>query len=155
MIIAVNKWDLVDERRKTVTKLEDRLERSLPQARGVPVVRMSALTGAGLDRLMPAVAKVYGLWNRRLPTGPLNRWLEDMVSRHPPPVVQGRRLRLRYITQVKARPPTFAAFVSRPEALPDSYRRYLVNDLRARFKLDGVPIRFYLRKGKNPFQKRK
>ncbi len=151
LVIAVNKWDLVDDRRETLTKLEDRLERSLPQARGVPVVRLSALTGAGLDRLMPAVAKVYELWNRRLPTGPLNRWLEDMVSRHPPPVVKGRRLRLRYITQVKARPPTFALFGSRPKSLPESYLRYLVNALREDFDLDAVPIRLLPRGGRNPY----
>ena len=152
LIIAVNKWDLVNERRKTLEKLEDRLERSLPQARGVPVVRMSALTGTGLDSLMPAVAKVYGLWNRRLPTGPLNRWLENMVSRHPPPVVQGRRLRLRYITQVKSRPPTFALFGSRPKSLPESYLRYLINALREDFDLEAVPIRLLPRSGRNPYK---
>ena len=150
LIIAVNKWDIVDDRRETLTKLEDRLERSLPQARGVPVVRLSALTGEGLNRLMPAVTKVYELWNRRLPTGPLNRWLEDMVARHPPPMVQGRRLRLRYITQVKARPPTFALFGSRPKAVPESYLRYLVNALREDFDLQAVPIRMIPRGGKKP-----
>ncbi len=145
---------VVDDRRETLAKLEDRLERSLPQARGVPVVRLSALTGAGLDRLMPAVAKVYELWNRRLATGPLNRWLEDVVSRHPPPVVQGRRLRLRYITQVKARPPTFALFASRPKELPESYLRYLVNALREDFSLEAVPIRLLPRSGRNPYAER-
>ncbi len=151
LVIAVNKWDLVGDRRETLTKLEDRLERSLPQARGVPVIRLSALTGAGVERLMPAVAKVYELWNRRLATGPLNRWLEDTIARHPPPVVQGRRLRLRYITQVKARPPTFALFASRPKALPESYIRYLVNTLRNDFDLAAVPIRLLPRRGKNPY----
>lgn len=151
LIIAVNKWDVIDDRRETLTKLEDRLERSLPQARGVPVLRMSALTGEGLNRLMPAVTKVYELWNRRLPTGPLNRWLEDMVTRHPPPMVQGRRLRLRYITQVKARPPTFALFGSRPKSVPESYLRYLVNALREDFDLQAVPIRMLPRGGKNPY----
>ena len=151
LVIAVNKWDLVDDRRETLTKLEDRLERSLPQARGVPVIRLSALTGAGVERLMPAVAKVYELWNRRLATGPLNRWLEDTIARHPPPVVQGRRLRLRYITQVKARPPTFALFASRPKALPESYIRYLVNTLREDFDLVAVPIRLMPRGGRNPY----
>ncbi len=151
LVIAVNKWDLVGDRRETLTKLEDRLERSLPQARGVPVIRLSALTGAGVERLMPAVAKVYELWNRCLATGPLNRWLEDTIARHPPPVVQGRRLRLRYITQVKARPPTFALFASRPKALPESYIRYLVNTLRDDFDLAAVPIRLLPRRGKNPY----
>ena len=100
---------------------------------------------------MPAVAKVYELWNRRLPTGPLNRWLEETIARHPPPMVQGRRMRLRYITQVKARPPTFALFASRPKALPESYIRYLVNGLRNDFDLAGVPIRLLPRGGKNPY----
>jgi len=154
LVIVVNKWDLIGDRRETLTKLEDRLERSLPQVRGVPVIRLSALTRAGTDRLMPAVAEVYELWNRRLPTGPLNRWLEDKLARHPPPVVQGRRLRLRYITQVKARPPTFALFASRPKELPESYLRYLVNGLREDFDLAAVPIRLLPRGGKNPYAER-
>jgi GTP-binding protein len=151
LVLAVNKWDIVDDRRETLTTLEDRLERSLPQARGIPVVRISALTGAGVERLMPAVAKVYELWNRRLPTGPLNRWLEETIARHPPPMVQGRRMRLRYITQVKARPPTFALFASRASALPESYIRYLVNGLREDFGLQAVPIRLLPRRGRNPY----
>ena len=154
-VIVLNKWDLVETPQGVMQDMLARLEVSLPQLRGVPLVTCSALTGRGCDKLMPAVLDVYERWNIRVPTAALNRWLKDATECHPPPLAAGRRVKLRYVTQVKARPPTFAAFVSRPEALPDSYRRYLVNDLRARFKLDGVPIRFYLRKGKNPYQKRK
>ena len=117
-------------------------------------ITCSALTGRGCDKLMPAVLDVYGRWNIRVSTSALNRWLRDAVENHPPPLASGRRVKLRYITQVKARPPTFAAFVSRPEALADSYRRYLVNGLREEFGLDGVPIRLFMRKGKNPYAKK-
>ena len=152
-IIAVNKWDLVDDRVTALNKLKDRLERSLTQVRGVPIVTMSALTGAGIDRLMFAVKKAFEIWTIRLPTGPLNRWLQDIIDKHPPPLSKGRRLRLRYITQVKGRPPTFAIFVSRPSEFPEAYRRYLINSLRDTFGLDGVPIRLNLRGGKNPYVK--
>jgi GTP-binding protein len=152
-IIAVNKWDLVNDRVMALEKLKDRLERSLPQVRKVPIVTMSALTGAGIDRLMLAVKNAFGIWAIRLPTGPLNRWLQDIIDQHPPPLSKGRRLRLRYITQVNARPPTFAVFASRPLEFPESYRRYLVNSLRETFGLDGVPIRLNLRGGKNPYVK--
>ena len=153
LIIAVNKWDLVDDRVLAFNKLTDRLERSLPQVRRVPIVTMSALTGVGIDRLMFAVKKAFGIWAIRLPTGPLNRWLQDVIDNHPPPLSKGRRLRLRYITQVKGRPPTFAVFASRPLEFPESYRRYLINSLRETFGLDGVPIRLNLRGGKNPYVK--
>ena len=155
LIIAVNKWDLIDDRAAALNKLTDRLQRSLPQVRGIPIVTMSALTGNGIDRLMPAVRKAFDIWKIRLPTGPLNRWLEDILDNHPPPLSKGRRLRLRYITQVKGRPPTFAVFSSRPADFPESYRRYLVNSLRETFGLDGVPIRLNLRGGKNPYVKDK
>jgi len=115
------------------------------------VVTLSALTGEGIDRLMPAVTKAFKTWNTRLSTGPLNRWLEDVLQRHPPPLSRGRRLRLRYVTQVKSRPPTFVIFSTRPDDLPDSYNKYLVNNLRETFGLDGVPIRLNLRRGKNPY----
>jgi GTP-binding protein len=153
LIIAVNKWDLVNDRVTALNKLTDRLERSLPQVRRVPIVTMSALTGAGIDQLMLAVKNAFGIWTIRLPTGPLNRWLQDICDQHPPPLSKGRRLRLRYITQVKGRPPTFAVFASRPSDFPESYRRYLVNNLRETFGLDGVPIRLNLRGGKNPYVK--
>jgi GTP-binding protein len=127
----------------------------LPQIAGVALVPVSGLTGEGLDKLMDAVTKAYAVWNRRVATAKLNRWLLDVVERHPPPAVSGRRIKLRYLTQTKARPPTFVAFCSRPEALPDAYRRYLVNALRHDFDLNGTPIRLLLRKGENPFAGRK
>jgi GTP-binding protein len=150
-VIALNKWDMVEDRAETLARLRDRLEESLPQVRGIPIVTLSALTGEGVDRLMPAVARAYDVWNMRVGTGPLNRWLEQAVERHPPPLVEGRRLRLRYATQVKARPPTIVMFTTRPTELPEGYRRYLANSMREAFGLDGVPIRIQLRKGKNPY----
>ncbi len=153
LVIAVNKWDMVEDRAAAMRTLTDRLEISLPQVRGIPIVPLSALTGDGVNRLMPAVAGAYDIWTRRMSTAMLNRWLDDAVERHPPPVVKGRRLRLRYMTQVKGRPPTFVVFSTRPTALPESYRRYLANGLRQTFGLDGVPIRVVLRKGANPYDK--
>ncbi len=150
LVVAVNKWDLVEHRAATLRRLRDRLEESFYQARGVAVVTFSALTGRGLDRLMPAVLAAYQRWNVRVATATLNRWLETMVERHPPPIAKGRRIRLRYITQVKGRPPTFVLFASRPTELPEAYQRYLVNGLRDSFGLAGVPIRIGLRKGRNP-----
>ena len=132
-------------------RIGDRLERSLPQVRGLPVLTLSALTGRGVNGLLPKAFEIYEVWNRRVDTGPLNRWFADAVDRHPPPIVDGRRLRLRYITQVKARPPTFALFTTRPSAVPESYLRYLTNGLRDDFGLPGVPIRIALRKGRNPY----
>ena len=131
--------------------VQDRLEAALAQVKGVPLVTCSALTGAGAEKIMPAVLAAFETWNRRVPTAALNRWLEGAVDHHPPPLVAGRRLKLRYITQVKARPPTFALFASKPTALPESYRRYLVNGIGAEFGLAGVPIRLMLRAGKNPY----
>jgi len=151
LVVAVNKWDLVEDHAAALARLRDRLETSLPQVRGIPTVTVSALRGQRLDRLMDAVLRAYDMWNTRVGTGPLNRWLAEMVAAHPPPVVQGRRLKLRYATQVKARPPTFALWTSRPGELPESYLRYLVNGLREAFDLPGVPVRVHLRKGKNPY----
>jgi len=151
LVIAANKWDRIADKTAALKKLRDRLEFSLPQSRGLAVVTVSALAGRNLDKLLDAVLAAYDLWNRRVPTAELNRWLGDALDSHPPPLVEGRRLKLRYITQVKSRPPTFALFASRPESLPESYSRYLVNALRERFGLPGVPIRLYLRKGKNPY----
>ncbi len=127
----------------------------MPQIAGVALVPVSGVTGEGIDRLMEAVLKANDLWNRRVSTARLNRWLPEILERHPPPAVAGRRVKLRYLTQAKARPPTFVAFCSRPEALPDAWRRYLVNALRADFGLPGVPIRLTLRKGENPYEGRK
>ena len=152
LVVAVNKWDAVENRGEALHRLQDRLQTSLPQIRGVPTVTLSALAGRGLDQLMDAVVEIYDLWNKRVPTAQLNRWLAEMTERHPPPVVAGgRRIRLRYMTQVRTRPPTFAVFTQRADELPESYSRYLVNGLRDSFGLKGVPIRFGLRKRKNPY----
>ena len=151
LVILLNKWDLVRDRAAARAAVEDRLEVALAQVKGVPLVTCSALTGAGAQKVMPAVLAAFATWNRRIPTSALNRWLEGAVDHHPPPLVAGRRLKLRYITQVKARPPTFALFASKPSALPESYRRYLVNAIGAEFGLAGVPIRLLLRAGKNPY----
>jgi GTP-binding protein len=118
-------------------------------------VTLSAKTGSGINKLMPAVLESYEVWNRRIPTPQLNRWLEEAQARNPPPLVAGRRLRLRYMTQANIRPPTFALFASKPGDLPDSYRRYLTNQLRTSFDLPGVPIRMMLRKGKNPYENKR
>jgi GTP-binding protein len=151
LVIAVNKWDLVREPQARLAELKEICNRLLPQIKGVALVPVSGLTGKGLDALLRAVLAANALWNKRLPTHALNRWLREAVDSHPPPAVSGRRVKLRYITQSNARPPTFVAFCSRPKALPDSYLRYLVNGLRETFDLGGVPIRLHLRKGENPY----
>ncbi len=150
-VIAVNKWDLVGDRGAALDQLADRLETSLAQGRGIRTVTCSALTGRGVGRLLPAALDAFEVWNRHVGTGPLNRWLQEMTERHPPPLAAGRRIRLRYITQAKVRPPTFVLFASRPEELPEAYLRYLVNGLRETFGLAGTPVRLYTRKGRNPF----
>jgi GTP-binding protein len=154
LVVAANKWDLVHDRPATLRRLHERLETSLSQLRGVAVVTLSARTGHNVTRLIDAALEAYEVWNRRVPTGPLNRWLAAMTEAHPPPLAAGRRVKLRYATQAKARPPTFVIFCSRPEALPESYRRYLANGLRQAFDLPGVPLRLYLRKGDNPYASR-
>ena len=151
-VVAVNKWDLIDDHKAALARLNERLADSLPQVRDVPTVTISALRGQRLDGLMEKITSAHRVWNRRLLTGPLNRWLQAAVDAHPPPAVAGRRLRIRYMTQIKARPPTFAIWLSRPDALPDSYERYLVNGLRDAFDLPGVPIRILRRKGDNPYE---
>lgn len=151
LVLAVNKWDLVENKQKKLTELREEIERGVTQLAGITAVTLSAKTGAGVDKLMPAVIAAHEVWNRRIPTPQLNRWLEEAQSRNPPPLVSGRRLRLRYMTQANIRPPTFALFASKPGDLPDSYRRYLVNQLRESFDLPGTPIRMMLRKGKNPY----
>ena len=151
LVIAVNKWDLEQDRQAALKRIRERIETSLPQVRGIPLITFSALTGRGMRKILPTVLATYDVWNRRVATGPLNRWLAEVAENHPPPQAAGRRIRLRYITQAKARPPTFVIFVSRPEGLPDSYLRYLVNGLRDAFDLPGVPVRLLMRKGKNPY----
>jgi GTP-binding protein len=150
-VIALNKWDAVPDRNAARRAITERLEDSLAQMKGIPVVTLSALTGAGMERLLPAVRRVHAVWNKRLPTAELNRWFETALERHQLPLVAGRRLKLRYITQAKARPPTFVAFGTRAEQLPEDYQRYLVNGLRESFDLPGVPIRLQLRGTKNPY----
>ncbi|MBT3360753.1 MAG: ribosome biogenesis GTPase Der [Rhodospirillales bacterium] len=153
LVIAVNKWDLAADRRGIMRAIEDRLQTSLPQVRGIPVVTLSAKTGVGVDKLLPAVFKIFDTWNTRISTANLNRWLTEVCERHPPPLARGRRLRLRYMTQAKARPPTFIVFANIPEDLPESYNRYLINGLREAFDLPGVPVRIRTRRGKNPYAK--
>ena len=153
-VLALNKWDAVADRAAARRAVADRLQSSLAQMKGLAVVTLSALTGAGVERLLPAVREAHAVWNARVPTGELNRWFEAALARHPPPLVDGRRIKLRYITQAKARPPTFVAFGSRADQMPEDYQRYLVNGLRETFGLPGTPIRLELRAGKNPYAER-
>ncbi|HWK44348.1 MAG TPA: ribosome biogenesis GTPase Der [Stellaceae bacterium] len=155
LVLALSKWDLIEDKPAALQQLKDRLQISLPQLLGITFVPVSGVTGAGLDKLMEAVFATHAVWNRRVGTPKLNRWLAEIQERHPPPIVNGRRLRLRYMTQANIRPPTFALFSSKPGDLPDAYRRYLVNLLRSDFDLPGVPIRVMLRKGDNPYADKK
>ena len=154
LVIAINKWDLKLDRKEVRQTVNDTLLRALPKLRGVPVIMLSAQTGKGVEKLMPAVQQQYTHWNARIGTAKLNKWLGDVTDRHPPPADKGRPVRLRYITQAKSRPPTFVTFSSRGHAVPESYQRYLVNNLRETFALDGVPLRIFVRKGKNPYEDR-
>ncbi|RMF41186.1 MAG: ribosome biogenesis GTPase Der [Alphaproteobacteria bacterium] len=154
IVIAVNKWDAVDDRQQRARRLREAMEERLPQLRGAPLVFVSARTGAGLDRLHEAVIAAHKVWNRRVPTGELNRWLADMTARHPPPAPGGRRIKLRYLTQIKTRPPEFLLFAPRGAELPESYRRFLIGGLRTDFGLEGTPIRLSFRRGENPFAPR-
>jgi GTP-binding protein len=151
VVIALNKWDAVEDRAATRRGIEDVLTASLAQSKGVYVVPLSAATGRGIEKLMPAVREVYALWNRRVPTGELNRWFEAVKERHAPPLVDGKRVKLRYATMPKARPPTLVVFGTRAELLPEDYRRYLVNSFREVFAMPGVPIRLNLRGTDNPY----
>ncbi len=153
LVIAANMWDDVADKQGALNQIYDRLETSLAQVRGVPVIPISGMYGRGFDKLLKAVEDMHAIWNMRISTGRLNRWLEPMLEAHPPPLSQGRRLRIRYMTQVKTRPPTFALFASKPVDLPESYLRYLIGGLRQDFGLEGIPIRMILRKGKNPYAK--
>jgi GTP-binding protein len=153
LVIGLNKWDLVADKPGLLKELREDATRLLPQVRGVPVVPVSGLAGEGLDRLIQAVLAAHEVWNRRVATARLNTWLGDAVSANPPPAVSGRRIKIRYATQVKARPPHFALFGNQLFDLPKSYTRYLVNSMREAFELPGVPIRLSLRTGKNPYDK--
>jgi len=154
LVIGVNKWDACRDREAKLQAIHDRLTRSLPQTRGIPVVTLSALQGHNIDALMLAVFASYDVWKRRIATADLNRWLDAVTASHPPPASSGRPIRLKYITQAKTRPPTFAIFCSKPEDLPPSYLRYLENSLREAFDLPGTPIRINFRKGENPYEKK-
>ncbi|HRY06929.1 MAG TPA: ribosome biogenesis GTPase Der [Hyphomicrobiaceae bacterium] len=151
IVVAINKWDLVAEKQKVLRDLRQTVSEKLSQVPGVPFVTISALGEKGLDRLMEAIVNAHETWNKRVPTHDLNRWLQEALARHAPPAVSGRRIRLRYATQVSTRPPTFVAFCSRPAELPRSYVRYLTNSLREVFGMPGVPIRFSLKKSENPY----
>jgi GTPase len=154
LVLGINKWDLEEAAPGAIAKLHAQADRLLTQVKGVPVVAVSGLLGTGLDHLMKAVTDIHALWNKRIPTSALNRWFDDVLSAHPPPAVSGRRLRLNYITQPKTRPPSFVLFCTRADAVPDSYRRYLVNALRESFGLPGVPIRLTLREKANPYARK-
>jgi GTP-binding protein len=154
IVIAVNKWDMKEKTAGAIGKLREQAEEKLTQLKGVPLVAVSGLTGEGLDRLMQAIVEAYDVWNRRIPTSGLNRWFEQAVSAHPPPAVSGRSLRLNYITQAKSRPPSFVIFCTRADAVPDAYKRYLLNSLRETFDLPGTPIRLTLREKDNPYKGR-
>jgi len=151
LVIAVGKFDLIEKRPGLISNLRDETDHWLPQLKGAPLIGVSGLTGEGLDRLMQAIIDIHGVWNRRVSTSQLNNWFSGMMESHPPPAVSGRRLKLNYITQAKARPPSFVIFCTRADAVPESYKRYLVNGLREAFDLPGVPIRLTLREKENPY----
>ncbi|MGA7807882.1 ribosome biogenesis GTPase Der [Bradyrhizobium sp.] len=151
LVIAINKWDLMASKPGQISALRADADHWLPQVSGVPIVALSGLTGEGVDRLMEATVKAYAVWNKRVPTAALNRWFEQAITANPPPAVSGRRLKLNYITQTKARPPSFVLFCSRADAVPQSYLRYLTNSLREAFDLPGTPVRITLREKANPF----
>jgi GTPase len=154
IVIAVNKWDLKAKTAGAIGRLREQADEKLTQMKGVPLVAVSAMTGEGIERLMQAIVDAHEVWNKRVSTSALNRWFEQATSAHPPPAVSGRRLRLNYITQAKTRPPSFVLFCTRADALPDAYKRYLVNSLREAFEMPGTPIRLTLREKDNPFKGR-
>ncbi|WP_299826802.1 ribosome biogenesis GTPase Der [uncultured Roseobacter sp.] len=157
VVIAVNKWDIEENRQAKLKELKESFERLLPQLRGAPLITVSAKTGRGLDRLQSAIMRAYEVWNRRVSTAHLNRWLAGMVEAHPPPAPQGKRIKLRYMTQAKTRPPGFVVMCSHPDKVPESYSRYLVNGLRLDFDMPGTPIRLWMRgqNEANPYKGRK
>jgi GTP-binding protein len=150
-LLVLNKWDAVADRHATRKAISDRLEISMVQMRGIQSITLSAMTGAGVEKFLPAVRRAHAIWNTRIATGELNRWFENALERHPPPLVEGRRLKLRYVTQAKARPPTFIVFGTRAELMPEDYIRYLTNSLRDTFDLPGTRIRIQGRGTKNPY----
>jgi len=157
VVVAVNKWDIEEEKQEKLRDLKESFERLLPQLRRAPLVTVSAKTGRGLDRLHAAILRAHDIWNRRVTTAQLNRWLVGMLEQHPPPAPQGKRIKLRYMTQAKTRPPGFVVMCSHPDKMPDSYSRYLVNGLREDFDMPGTPIRLHMRGqgAKNPYKGKK
>jgi GTP-binding protein len=155
LVVALNKWDLIKDKKEVAKEIRARADESLAQVSGVPLVPIVAIKGDGLENLMKATMRIYETWNMRVSTGKLNRWLEDMEANHPPPITGGRRIKLRYMTQVKSRPPTFSLWVNKPIDLPDSYQRFLTHGLRDTFGLSGVPIRWQLKKSENPYEDKK
>jgi GTP-binding protein len=151
LVVAANKWDLVEEPQAAMALLRERLDGRLPHLKGVACLPISVRTGRNLDRLLPLVVATHARWSKRIATAPLNRWLADATAAHSPPMNKGRRVKIRYVAQVSTRPPTFVLFVSQAGALPDSYLRYLTNSLREAFELPGVPLRLRLRTGDNPY----
>ena len=155
LVVALNKWDLVKDKKLVAKQIREKAAVSLAQVAGVPLVQICALKGDGMENLMSATMRMYDTWNIRISTGKLNRWLEDMEFNHPPPITANRRIKLRYMTQVKSRPPTFSLWVNKPVDLPESYQRFLTGGLREKFDLDGVPIRWQLKKSENPFENKR
>jgi GTP-binding protein len=155
LVIAFNKWDLIENRQEHLADLREKTERLLPQIRGVRAVQISGQMGTGLDKLMDSIFMAYATWNRRISTARLNEWLDYQVYHHPPPAVAGRRIKLKYMTQAKTRPPTFMVSCSKPDGLPTAYSRYLINGLRNDFELLGTPIRLFMRKSENPYARKK
>src|SRR5215471_16465571 len=155
LVLAVNKWDAAERPPGAISRLRTEADHLLPQVRGAPLVAVSGLTGEGLERLMQAILDAHAVWNRRVPTNALNRWFGGALAQHPPPAVSGRAVKLNYITQVKARPPSFVVFCTRADAVPDAYRRYLMNGVRETFDLPGTPLRITLREKANPYARRK
>jgi GTP-binding protein len=151
LVIAANKWDLIEGKPGQIAGLRTDVDHLLPQVAGAPIVAVSGMTGDGIDRLMQAIVQAYAVWNKRVSTSALNRWFEQAIAASPPPAVSGRRLKLNYITQTKARPPSFVLFCSRADAIPQSYLRYLTNSMRENFDLPGTPVRITLREKANPF----
>jgi GTP-binding protein len=154
LVLGMNKWDLKERAPGDIGSLRTEADHWLAQVRGVPIAALSGLTGEGIDRLMQAIVDIHAVWNKRVPTAALNRWFTEATAAHAPPAVSGRRIKLNYITQAKARPPSFVLFCSRADAVPDDYKRYLVNGLRETFELPGTPIRLTLREKGNPFAKK-
>ena len=151
LVLALNKWDLISNKQELLGDLNARLTTALPQVKGIPMIPISAITGKNKEKLLDAVLDIYALWNQRISTSKLNRYLEGLVAHHPPPLVAGRRIKIKYLTQIKTRPPTFVLFCSKSQELPDFYMRYVTNGIRETFHLEGVPMRLFVRSSKNPY----